>query len=78
MKLETVDPQNYNNICPATVSSVVNNFYFLVTIDSYSMDDSVQSIMCCNSNSQLIFPVKWAEENGLDLMPPKGMFLIYL
>lgn len=73
MKLEAVNPDNYCIICPATVSKIVNDFYFLVTIDSFSTDETDKSIMCCNSNQQMIFPINWAKENGLDLSPPKGM-----
>ena len=78
MKLEAVDPENFCDICPATVSRVIDNYYFLVTIDSYAMDESIERTLCCNSNEQLIFPVNWAQENGLELKIPKGILLISL
>lgn len=77
MKLEAVDPKTYSDICPATVSKVIDNYYFLVTIDSYDMHESNNEILCCNSNEQLIFPVNWAQENGLELKIPKGILLAH-
>lgn len=73
MKLEAVDPENYCDICPATVSRVIDNYYFLISIDSYDMHKS--SKICCSSNEQLIFPINWAQENGLELRIPKGTLL---
>lgn len=75
MKLEAVDPKNFCDICPATVSRVIDSYYFLVTIDSYNMEESNNKILCCNSNEQVIFPINWAQENGLELKIPKGTLL---
>ncbi|KFM72096.1 Scm-like with four MBT domains protein 2, partial [Stegodyphus mimosarum] len=72
MKLEAVNPKNCTDICPATISRVVNDYYFLVTIDAHQCEEHKKSMICCHSNSHTIFPVKWAEENGLDLKVPKG------
>lgn len=71
MKLEAVDPETYEDLCPATVCKVINEFHFLVSIDDFCKDKK-KRILCCNSNSFFIFPIHWAQENGLKLKPPQG------
>lgn len=72
MKLEAVNIQNFSELCPATVTKVVNDYHFLVTIDTYLNDQVTDSVLCCNSNTPYIFPIKWAEEHELELETPKG------
>nr|XP_042900715.1 scm-like with four MBT domains protein 2 [Parasteatoda tepidariorum] len=72
MKLEAVDPKTYSDVCPATVSKVINDFYFIVTIDDHQESDKCEFSLCCHNNSPFIFPINWAEENGLELRTPKG------
>ncbi|GBN98880.1 Scm-like with four MBT domains protein 2, partial [Araneus ventricosus] len=72
MKLEAVNMQNYAELCPATVTKVVNDYHFVVTIDNYFDEQVTDSILCCNSNTPFIFPIKWTEEHELELKPPKG------
>ncbi|GFU73926.1 scm-like with four MBT domains protein 2 [Trichonephila clavipes] len=72
MKLEAVNPQNYAELCPATVTKIVDDCYFLVKIDEYPAEQEKKCCMCCSSNTPFIFPVKWAEEHELELKTPKG------
>ncbi|GFY45916.1 scm-like with four MBT domains protein 2 [Trichonephila inaurata madagascariensis] len=72
MKLEAVNPQNYSELCPATVTKIVDDYYFLVKIDEYPAEQEKKCCMCCSSNTPFIFPVKWAEEHELELKTPKG------
>ncbi|XP_054710645.1 scm-like with four MBT domains protein 1 [Uloborus diversus] len=72
MKLEAVDPITYTNLCPATISTVLSDYYFLVSIDDCGSKRDKTALLCCNSNSQLIFPVGWAEKHELCLKVPHG------
>ncbi|KAF8767845.1 Scm-like with four MBT domains protein 2 [Argiope bruennichi] len=72
MKLEAVNIQNYAEICPATVTKVVNDYYFLVTIDNHIDEQVTNAVLCCNSNTPFVFPIKWAEEHELEVKSPKG------
>ncbi|GFS85109.1 scm-like with four MBT domains protein 2 [Nephila pilipes] len=71
MKLEAVNPQNCAELCPATVTEIVNEYYFFVTIDEYPVELETKCFIC-NSNTPFIFPIKWAEEHELELKTPKG------
>ncbi|KAG8186556.1 hypothetical protein JTE90_020859 [Oedothorax gibbosus] len=71
MKLEAVNTLNFTDICPATVTQILDDFHFLITMDSFQ-EDGPSSTACCHSNYPYIFPINWAETNGLDLKTPKG------
>ncbi|XP_023221648.1 scm-like with four MBT domains protein 1 [Centruroides sculpturatus] len=76
MKLEAVSPASKLQLCPATVTKVLNNYYFLVEIDDYRKDtDKKQSpaVICCHANSLVIFPVNWGKEHGVKIHFPKGL-----
>ncbi|XP_072922630.1 scm-like with four MBT domains protein 2 isoform X1 [Hemitrygon akajei] len=71
MKLEAVDPREPFLICPATVTKVFNDHYFMITIDDLRPDASENS-MLCHADSPGILPVQWCLKNGVHLTPPKG------
>lgn len=76
MKLEAVSPASKLQLCPATVTKVLNNYYFLVEIDDYRKDtDKKQSpaVICCHANSLVIFHVNWGKEHGVKIHFPKGL-----
>lgn len=75
MKLEAVNTQNFTDLYPATVTEICDDFHFLITIDTYE-EDEPKCVLCCNSNYPYIFPIKWAEKNGVDLKIPKGIWHI--
>ena len=73
-KLEALHPGNHSHICPATVTKVINDQYFIVQIDDVSQNaDGQQVQMCCHGSSPGILPVNWCRENGTALTPPEGM-----
>ena len=77
-KLEVLHPVSKNRICPGTVIQVYNDTYFLVQIDDHepSLDDTPVQI-CCHGGSRNIFPINWAEKQGLKLEPPHGMLFMF-
>ena len=75
MKLEAVDTKNNNTICPATVESVVNSRYFIISIDTMSKQDSFITRYCCHHKFPMIFPVNWASTHGIKVSCPKGLFI---
>ncbi|GFN93457.1 scm-like with four mbt domains protein 1 [Plakobranchus ocellatus] len=82
MKLEAVNPSDCHSIGPATIVEVVDNFYFIVEMDSLqmcsssSMDGDKIEIerlrFACHKNTPTIFPVGWAASKGIKLRPPSG------
>ncbi|GIX76142.1 scm-like with four MBT domains protein 2 [Caerostris darwini] len=72
MKLEAVNTQNYTEMSPATVTKIIDDYHFLVTIDAYQDELKSKCVLCCNSNTPFIFPIKWAEDHELELKIPKG------
>lgn len=71
MKLEAVDPSEPCSICPATVTKVFNDQYFMITIDDLR-PDACENSMLCHADSPGILPVQWCLKNGVHLTPPKG------
>ncbi|XP_038667816.1 scm-like with four MBT domains protein 2 [Scyliorhinus canicula] len=71
MKLEAVDPREPFSICPATVTKVFNDQYFMITIDDLRPEASENSLLC-HADSPGILPVQWCLKNGVHLTPPKG------
>uniref|UniRef100_T1J4G1 SAM domain-containing protein n=1 Tax=Strigamia maritima TaxID=126957 RepID=T1J4G1_STRMM len=72
MKLEMVNPTNLIQICPATVTKVLNSEYFIVQIDDNSLSDKQPQVMSCHADSCLIFPKGWAKSNDLAVMHSKA------
>ncbi|XP_018108237.1 scm-like with four MBT domains protein 2 isoform X1 [Xenopus laevis] len=71
MKVEVVDPEEYNCICPATVTKVFNNLYFQVTVDDLRPEAKEVS-MLCHADSLALLPIQWCLINGVNLTSPKG------
>ncbi|XP_078409097.1 scm-like with four MBT domains protein 2 [Cetorhinus maximus] len=71
MKLEAIDPREPFSICPATVTKVFNDQYFMITIDDLRPEASENSVLC-HADSPGILPVQWCLKNGVHLTPPKG------
>lgn len=76
IKLETLIPTDRTKICPATVSKVLDDTHFLVTIDAHSensnsSDDTIASNMSetntwlCTAEHPYIFPIGWAKKNNV-------------
>ncbi|EZA52051.1 Scm-like with four MBT domains protein [Ooceraea biroi] len=79
MKVEALIPTDQTKICPATVTKVLDDTHFLVTIDVYSerSDNSDNTITSnntwlCTAEHPYIFPVGWAEKHGVTFTPPQG------
>ena len=71
-KLEAVNPESRNQICPATVVKVYDSYYFVVQIDSLEKSRGSQMKICCHSKTPTIFAVHWCQSKGLRLTPPSG------
>lgn len=69
MKLEAVNPANMSEICPAYVSRIFDDFYFLVILDSCSESDGT-SHWVCHTGFPYIFPVGWAQMHGIEVVSP--------
>jgi len=76
MKLEVLHPADRMKICPATVTKVFDDIYFLVNIDAYagSLNESKDTLVSNNSENNTwlctaehpyIFPVGWAQKNNI-------------
>uniref|UniRef100_A0A3Q3SSR3 Scm like with four mbt domains 1 n=1 Tax=Mastacembelus armatus TaxID=205130 RepID=A0A3Q3SSR3_9TELE len=75
MKLEAVDPTAPISIKPATVTKVLNEQYFLVTMDDLcgiEESEGAERSFLCHRDSPGIFPAQWSLKNGLPLSPPPG------
>lgn len=73
MKLEAINPSHMSDICPATVTQVFDNFYFLVVLDDFLNDcNNDGGFWLCTVEHPYIFPVGWAQENGITIIPPMG------
>lgn len=83
IKLETLIPTDRTKICPATVSKVLDDTHFLVTIDAHSensnsSDDTIASNMSetntwlCTAEHPYIFPIGWAKKNNVTFIHPQG------
>ncbi|XP_059045457.1 scm-like with four MBT domains protein 2 [Achroia grisella] len=72
MKLEALSPLDMKTIRPATVGKVFNNFHFLVIIDDHLEDyEETKMAWLCDSMHPYIYPIGWAEKNGIPLKIPK-------
>ncbi|XP_060607615.1 scm-like with four MBT domains protein 1 [Ruditapes philippinarum] len=70
MKLEALNP-GMNTIGPATVTKVINKYYFIVEMDDVRIEhENIQ--ICCNSEYLGIFPISWCQCKGIRLSPPIG------
>ncbi|PVD24335.1 hypothetical protein C0Q70_14815 [Pomacea canaliculata] len=73
MKLEAVNPNSRNQICPATVVEVIDSRYFVVEIDDLQETDAAKRIhFCGHSRTPTIFPIQWTIYKGIKLTPPPG------
>ncbi|EDO34899.1 predicted protein, partial [Nematostella vectensis] len=72
MKLEAVNPTDPSSICVATVSRVVNEHYFVVTIDDFVVPEARKISFWCHAKSRNIFPCRWCEKNKVSVVPPAG------
>lgn len=71
-KLEVINPRTFASLHPATVTKVIDELYFIVTLDDLSPNhEEVQ--FCCHGASPGIFPICWSMYKGLKLVPPKGL-----
>ncbi|XP_077295984.1 scm-like with four MBT domains protein 2 [Arctopsyche grandis] len=68
MRLEAVNPANMREICPAYVSKVFDNDYFMVTVENGYHIKTNQWL--CHSAFPYIFPVGWAQTNNINVSPP--------
>ncbi|XP_072939038.1 scm-like with four MBT domains protein 2 isoform X2 [Epargyreus clarus] len=72
MKLEALNPQDMRTIRPATVSKIFNNLHFLVVIDDHLDDyEDTKTAWLCDNMHPYIYPIGWAEKNGITFKPPK-------
>lgn len=76
MKLEALSPADRMKICPATVTKVFDDIYFLVNIDIRAVglnepDDTLVSnnsennTWLCTAEHPYIFPIGWAQKNNI-------------
>uniref|UniRef100_A0A4W3INL4 Scm like with four mbt domains 2 n=1 Tax=Callorhinchus milii TaxID=7868 RepID=A0A4W3INL4_CALMI len=71
MKLEAVNSLEPFSICPASVTKVFNDQYFMITMDDLRTETSENTVLC-HADSPGILPVQWCLKNGVHLTPPKG------
>lgn len=77
MKLEAVNPNSRNQICPATVVEVIDSRYFVVEIDDLQETDAAKRIhFCGHSRTPTIFPIQWTIYKGIKLTPPPGQYFV--
>jgi len=76
MKVEALSPTDRAKICPATVTKVLDDTHFLVTIDVYgeqsdssdntiTSNDSKDNTWLCTAEHPYIFPIGWAEKHSI-------------
>lgn len=73
MKLEALNPADQMKICPATVTKVFDDIYFLVNIDvclnesnnTLVSNNSENNTWLCTAEFPYIFPVGWAQKNNI-------------
>ena len=66
MKVEAVNPANSAQVCPATITRIVDQLMWL-HLDS---EPETVSSFVTSTESHDIFPVGWCESNGYELKPP--------
>ena len=72
MKVEALSPQDMRTVRPATVTKVFNNLHFLVVIDDHVEDyEDSKMAWLCDSMHPYIYPIGWAQKNGLAFKTPK-------
>ncbi|KAK3101257.1 hypothetical protein FSP39_002207 [Pinctada imbricata] len=72
-KLEALSPIHRFQVCPATVTEVLDDNYFVVEIDNMSNSSSDFLIrFSCHAKSKVIFPCLWCHNNGVKITSPKG------
>lgn len=69
MKLEAVDKSNHELVCVATVAEILGG-RILIHFDSW---EDIYDYWA-DPTSPLIHPIGWCEQNGVQLVPPKGLY----
>ncbi|ESO90513.1 hypothetical protein LOTGIDRAFT_164102 [Lottia gigantea] len=74
MKLEALHPVTRNQIFPATVVEILDEYYFIVELDDVSMDTENKKIVqfAAYSNISTIFPMHWCQWKGIKISFPRG------
>lgn len=76
MKVEALSPTDRMKICPATVTKIFDDVYFLVNVDAHterlnSLDDifvpnhSESNTWLCTAEHPYIFPIGWAQKHNI-------------
>ena len=73
-RIEMVHPKRKTRICAATVSTVIDNYYYVATLDSEVKEESTAMMpsLVCHGNTLEVLPVGWCSKNGVELVPPGG------
>ncbi|KAK3608079.1 hypothetical protein CHS0354_004735 [Potamilus streckersoni] len=71
-KLEALNPDGLNQVCPATIVKVIDNQYFIIEIDDLRADKPEPVQYCCHANIRGLFPIQWSQSKGIRLTTPKG------
>ena len=72
-KMEALHPTMASRFCPATVETIIDKRFFLVTIDDLTGNE--KKVMCCHSGTPFIFPMGWCETKGIKLTGPQGKLM---
>lgn len=78
MKVEALNPVDRTRICPATVTKIFDDTYFLVNVDvhteslrsnrsddMYTSSDSENNTWLCTAEHPYIFPVGWSQKHNI-------------
>lgn len=83
MKVEALHPVDRTKICPATVTKVFDDIYFLVNIDvhiehsdksddTFVTSNSENNTWLCTAEHPYIFPIGWAQKHDIMITHPQG------
>lgn len=76
MMVEALNPMDRTQICPATVTKIIDDVYFLVNIDTqvkylnttddiFTNNNLENNTWLCTAKHPYIFPVGWAQKNNI-------------
>ncbi|XP_050466183.1 scm-like with four MBT domains protein 1 isoform X2 [Cataglyphis hispanica] len=82
-KVEALHPVDRTKICPATVTKIFDDIYFLVNIDvhiehsdksddTFMTSNSENNAWLCTAEHPYIFPVGWAQKHDIMITHPQG------
>ncbi|KAL6449214.1 hypothetical protein ACFW04_000701 [Cataglyphis niger] len=82
-KVEALHPVDRTKICPATVTKIFDDIYFLVNIDvhiehsnksddTFMINNSENNAWLCTAEHPYIFPVGWAQKHDIMITHPQG------